>query len=82
MDELQTKSVTVMVSLHDLNQAMHRFDHALLLNRKLIAFGDPKQVFTSRNLQTAFADKYLVIGNASVMDDCYPVHHHIQRGNP
>jgi len=82
MDELQTKSVTVMVALHDLNQAMHRFDHALLLNRELIAFGHPGQVFTSRNLQTAFADKYLVVGNAGVMDDCHPVHHHIQRGNP
>lgn len=80
MDELQEKSVTVMVSIHDLNEAMRHFDHALLLNKKLIAFGKPRQVFSGRNVRTAFADKYIVVGETGIMDDCHPPHPHEHGG--
>ena len=56
-----------MVSTHDLNQAIQYFDHALLLNKSLIAFGSPKQVFSSRNIRVAFADKVMMVDGAVVM---------------
>lgn len=76
MDDLQSRSVTVMVSIHDLNEAMQRFDHALLINKKMVAFGKPRQVFSDRNVRTAFADKYIVVGETGITDDCHPVSHH------
>jgi len=43
---------------HDLNLAASRFDAVLLLNRRLIAFGEPKAVFTPGNLSQALAPNY------------------------
>jgi ABC-type Mn2+/Zn2+ transport system ATPase subunit len=71
LDELQQAGVTVMVSIHDLNEAMRRFDHALLLNKKLVAFGKPRQVFSTRNIRVAFADKFLMVNGACITDDCH-----------
>jgi ABC-type Mn2+/Zn2+ transport system ATPase subunit len=51
---------------------MQYFDHAILLNKSLIAFGPPKQVFSSRNIRSAFADKVMVVDGAAVTDDCCP----------
>ena len=72
LDDLKKQKLTVMVSIHDLNQAMQYFDHAILLNKSLIAFGPPKQVFSSRNIRSAFADKVMVVDGAAVTDDCCP----------
>ena len=72
MDDLKKQGVTVMVSIHDLNQAMQYFDHAILLNKSLIAYGSPKQVFSSRNIRAAFADKVMMIDGHAVTDDCFP----------
>ncbi len=76
LDDLKKQNVTVMVSTHDLNQAIQYFDHALLLNKSLIAFGPPKQVFSSRNIRIAFADKVMMVDGAVVTDDCRPPSHH------
>ena len=82
MDELQKEKVTVMVSIHDLNEAMRRFDHALLLNKKLVAFGKPRQVFSTRNIRVAFADRFLMVDGACITDDCYPPAQHDLRRLP
>jgi ABC-type Mn2+/Zn2+ transport system ATPase subunit len=39
LDNLRQGQVTVMVSTHDLNLAVQRFDRVLLLNKRLIAYG-------------------------------------------
>ena len=35
-----------MISTHDLNLAAEHFDLVLLLNRRVVAFGTPAEVFT------------------------------------
>lgn len=72
MDEMQKEGVTVMVSIHDLNEAKQRFDHALLLNKKLVAFGKPGQVFSNRNIRVAFAEKFMMVDGTCITDGCHP----------
>src|SRR5512146_354968 len=40
LDRLKRERVTVMVATHDLEQAARHFDRILLLNHRMIAFGD------------------------------------------
>lgn len=68
LEGLRGKQVTVMVSTHDLNLAAERFDRVLLLNRRLIAFGPPSQVFTQANLLAAYGGHIHVLpGEAGMM---------------
>jgi ABC-type Mn2+/Zn2+ transport system ATPase subunit len=73
LDTLKQQQVTVMVSTHDLNLASTRFDQVLLLNRQLLAYGTPAQVFTSTNITRAFgAHAIMLDGKSVVVDDCCP----------
>jgi ABC-type Mn2+/Zn2+ transport system ATPase subunit len=54
LDGLRSKNVTVLVSTHDLNMAVGRFDRMALLNRRLIAFGIPREVITPETLAAAY----------------------------
>lgn len=72
LDLLRTQGVTVMVSTHDLNLAASRFDRVLLLNRRLIAYGSPAQVFTPQQIAAAFGGQVLFLDGAIVVDQCCP----------
>jgi manganese/iron transport system ATP-binding protein len=73
LDHLRQQQVTVLISTHDLNLAASRFDAVLLLNRRLIAFGEPKSVFTPENLAQAFGSQLLKLPDGLVLvDDCCP----------
>jgi ABC-type Mn2+/Zn2+ transport system ATPase subunit len=73
LDHLRKQQVTVLISTHDLNLAASRFDAVLLLNRRLIAFGEPKSVFTPENLAQAFGSQLLKLPDGMVLvDDCCP----------
>ncbi len=73
LDHLRREKVTVLISTHDLNLAASRFDAVLLLNRRLIAFGEPKSVFTPENLTQAFGSQLLKLPDGMVLvDDCCP----------
>ena len=61
-----------MVSTHDLSLASQRFDLVLLINRQLIAYGPPEQVFTSQAISRAFGSKVLRLNDMIVVDDCCP----------
>lgn len=54
LNSLQEKNVTVMISMHDLRLAAEQFDRALLLNRELLGFGVPEEVFTKDLLLKAY----------------------------
>jgi ABC-type Mn2+/Zn2+ transport system ATPase subunit len=45
---------TVIVTTHDLSCVAERFDLALLLNRRVVAFGRPEEVFTSQLLNETY----------------------------
>ncbi len=73
LDLLRQQEVTVLISTHDLNLAASRFDSVLLLNRRLIAFGEPNAVFTPENLLQAFGSQVLKMPDGMVLvDDCCP----------
>jgi manganese/iron transport system ATP-binding protein len=61
LDELQAQQVTVMISTHDLNLAATRFDRVLLLNRQLISYGSPEQVFTPQTIMETFGGQVLFL---------------------
>jgi ABC-type Mn2+/Zn2+ transport system ATPase subunit len=68
---LRTRSVTVLVSTHDLDLASGRFDEVILLNGRLISVGSPAEVFTQQHLQQAFGGQMMVVdGKAIVVDQC------------
>jgi ABC-type Mn2+/Zn2+ transport system ATPase subunit len=69
--ELRARSVTVLVSTHDLDLAARRFDQVVLLNRRLISAGRPAEVFCEKHLQEAFGGQMVVIdGRIIVVDQC------------
>ena len=72
LDQLRAQNVTVMVSTHDLNLAATRFDQVLLLNRRVVAFGLPKTVFTTENVSEAFGTRVMYLNGVAVVDDCCP----------
>jgi manganese/iron transport system ATP-binding protein len=68
LNDLKQQSVTVMVATHDLNMATERFDQVLLLNRRLVAFGAPDEVFTRPHLLEAYGGSvHMVAGEDGVV---------------
>ena len=76
LDQLRPAQVTVMVSTHDLNMAIQRFDRVLLLNKRLIAYGTAQEVFTPETIRQAFGAKVLDLQGMVVVDDCCPPDEH------
>lgn len=72
LEELHRKLVTVIVSTHDLNLAANQFDQVLLINKRVIAFGTPSEVFTTENLHEAFSGQVLHMNGNLVIDQCCP----------
>ena len=63
LDDLRRRNVTVMVATHDLDQAAGRFDRVMLLNRRLLGFGAPVEVFTSEKLIQAYGGHLHLLPN-------------------
>jgi ABC-type Mn2+/Zn2+ transport system ATPase subunit len=70
LDDLRRQHVTVLISTHDLAMASEKFEHVLLLNHRLIAYGAPSEVFKSQHISSAFGGQVLKIDNAIVVDHC------------
>lgn len=68
LDLLGKRGVTILASTHDLNLAGDYFDRVLLLNRRMIGFGEPRQVFTTERLIQAYGGHLrLVQGEAEIL---------------
>jgi len=61
--ELRREGKTLFVATHDLSCVAEDFDHAVLLNRRVVAFGRPADVFTEEALNEAFQRHLLVLPN-------------------
>jgi ABC-type Mn2+/Zn2+ transport system ATPase subunit len=70
INELKVQNVTVIVSTHDLNMAMQRFEMVLVINKEMIAYGPAKEVFTPQTIQRAFGSQLLAMDNLMVVDGC------------
>lgn len=68
LDRLQEQGITMLVATHDLNRAVERFDKILLLNRRVIGFGDPREVLTTTNLATAYGSHLHISTNNNDAD--------------
>ena len=60
----------MLVSTHDMETAAQRFELTALLNRRLIAYGEPAAVFTPEHLSEAFGGQALFLGGMVVIDQC------------
>lgn len=76
LTRLRTRNVTVMVSTHDLNMAATKFESILLINHKIISFGDPKSVMTRNNLAKAFGSQIFLMDGTAMVDHCCPPDEH------
>src|SRR5215510_13403229 len=72
LDRLKKEKVTVMVATHDLDQAASHFDRIMLLNHRLIAFGDPSEVLHTDNLLNAYGGRLKPVDGQNILstDDC------------
>ena len=72
LDRLEKENVTVMVATHDLDQAASRFDRIMLLNHRLIAFGNPDEVLHTDNLLRAYGGRLKPVDGQNILntDDC------------
>jgi ABC-type Mn2+/Zn2+ transport system ATPase subunit len=72
LDRLKQEKVTVMVATHDLDQAASHFDRILLLNQRLVAFGNPREVLHTENLLQAYGGRLRSVDGQNVLnvDDC------------
>ena len=67
IERLHDQGVTILVSTHDLNLAVQRFDRLALLNRQLIAYGPPQQAVTPETLAAAYGGQALWRGEDYAM---------------
>lgn len=51
---MQAEGITALVATHDLNLAAERFDRVMLLNRRLISFGEPHTALNQSALEQAY----------------------------
>ncbi len=58
---LQEAGKTVIVTTHDLSCVAERFDLALLLNRRVVAFGRPEEVFTPELLNETYQSHLMLL---------------------
>lgn len=72
--QMRDQGITLLVATHDLSQAAEQFDRMMLLNRRIIAYGPPRQVLTQEHLTRAYGGQIHVVhtaaGDVMVTDTC------------
>lgn len=63
LKQLREAGQTILVVHHDLHEVEEYFDKILILNKKLIAFGDVKDTFTTENIRSAYGSS---LGNVII----------------
>jgi manganese/iron transport system ATP-binding protein len=58
---LKEAGKTVIVTTHDLSCVAERFDLALLLNKRVVAFGRPEEVFTPELLNETYQSHLMIL---------------------
>lgn len=65
LHELRDKGKTILVVHHDLPSAKEYFDMLLLLNMRVVAFGDTKNVFTYELLQNTYGGRLTILSEVA-----------------
>jgi manganese/iron transport system ATP-binding protein/manganese/zinc/iron transport system ATP- binding protein len=61
LEELRNTGKTVVVATHDLNCVVERFDQVLCINRRLIAYGPPGEVFREETLNRTYGNHLMIV---------------------
>ncbi|MBE2182466.1 MAG: metal ABC transporter ATP-binding protein [Anaerolineae bacterium] len=62
---LNDEGITLLLSTHDLELAREQFDKVLALRRKVIAFGQPREVFTREHLTQLYGKRIIAYENGA-----------------
>jgi ABC-type Mn2+/Zn2+ transport system ATPase subunit len=57
LDLLRREQVSVILATHDMHMAGQAFDRLLLINRTVVAYGPPREVFTPDTLSRAYGGR-------------------------
>jgi len=71
LDDLRNRPVTVLVATHDLSLAGSHFDKVLLLNQRLIAYGESQTTITPQNLLEAYGGHLHVFADGKLLVDTH-----------
>lgn len=63
--ELKQQGKTILVVHHDLTTAREYFDHLLLLNMRLVAFGETEKTFTVDLLQKTYGGRLTILSDVA-----------------
>ncbi|MCE5330096.1 metal ABC transporter ATP-binding protein [bacterium] len=80
LNNSKKSKITVIVATHDLNMAAKNFEDVLLLNKKMIAYGKPSDVFTQKNLSEAFGNQVMFLNDRAFIDECCPANRYEHKG--
>lgn len=76
VEVLEDFNATTLVVVHNINPVLHAVDRVMLLNKRLIAFGEPNEIFTRENMQKAYGTEIpLVICEEGVVHPLYGDQH-------
>ena len=85
LDNLRPDGVTVLVATHDLTLAAERFDRVMLLNKRVVSFGEATAVLRADNLVQAYGGHLHRVSNQAdailLTEGCCGEHEHgIEKG--
>ncbi|MEW9501845.1 metal ABC transporter ATP-binding protein [Jeotgalibacillus marinus] len=66
LEELKDQGKTVLVVHHDLQTVPRYFDHVLMLNKQLIAYGPTKETFTTAHLSKTYGGTIQWLGGENL----------------
>lgn len=74
LDRLRMRSVTVLITTHDLDLAARAFDRVALLHEELVAWGAAREVFTTEHLRAAFGGQVILLDGTTAATDQHCSH--------
>ncbi len=81
LGEINRKGVTILLTTHDLNAVARHLPWVICFNKRIVAQGDPEDVFTSKVLSRTYESEMNVVrkGNVILVDDSPKAGHHFKR---
>ncbi len=69
LQKLAEQNKTLLVVHHDLSSVEKYFDRVILLNQRLIAYGDTNTTFTTENISAAYGGQLPILHKTGMMTD-------------
>jgi len=81
LGEINSKGVTILLTTHDLNAVARHLPWVICFNKRIVAQGDPEEIFTSEILSRTYESEMNVIrkGDIILVDDSPSAGHHFKK---